>query len=112
MSTTNVLLLLVAIAAEVMATSLLKASDGLTRIRPLAGVAVGYVVAFVLLAVVLKRAPVGPVYAAWAGLGTAGAAAVGWAAFGDRLTVGGWAGIGLVIAGVVVLGLCGTHRDS
>jgi len=108
---TYAVLLLVAIACEVAATGMLKATDGLTRVRPLAGVGAGYALAFVLLALVLKRAPVGPVYAVWAGLGTAGAALVGRAAYGDRLSPVGWAGIALVVAGVVLLGLCGQPNE-
>ncbi|HJZ59759.1 MAG TPA: multidrug efflux SMR transporter [Gemmataceae bacterium] len=105
MITTDLCLLLVAIACEVAATSLLKASDGLTKFRPIIGVAAGYLTAVFLLAVILKRLPVGPVYAAWAGLGTASTAVIGRMAFKDRLPVGGWLGIGCVTAGVVLLGL-------
>ena len=101
----DALLLLAAIAFELTATSLLKASDGLTRPVPVAGVVVGYLAAFGLLAHVLKRLPVGPVYATWAGLGTAGAVIVGAVAFGDRLPAGGWLGLAPVVVGVVLLGV-------
>jgi small multidrug resistance pump len=102
---TDALLLLVAIACELSATSLLKASNGLTRLWPSVGVVIGYLAAFALLACVLKRLPVGPVYATWAGLGTTGAAVVGWLAFGDQIPTGGWIGVALVIVGVVLLGV-------
>jgi small multidrug resistance pump len=105
----DLLMLLVAIACELTATSLLKESNGLSRFWPSAGVAIGYVGAFVLLAIVLQRLPVGPVYAIWAGLGTAGAAVIGLIAYGDRLPTGGWLGVGLVMAGVVMLGLYAPH---
>jgi small multidrug resistance pump len=107
----DALLLLVAIACEVTATTLLKGSDGLTRAWHVAGVGIGYIVSVVLLTQVLKRLPVGPVYASWAGLGTAGAAAVGLTAFGERLPVGGWFGVGLVVTGVTLLGLYAPHDD-
>ena len=109
---TDAVLLLVAIAFEVSATGLLKASNGLTRFWPSAGVVVGYLTAFALLACVLKRLPVGPVYATWAGLGTAGAALIGCIAFGDRLSAAGWLGLGLVILGVILLGLFTPHSDE
>src|SRR5262249_1563132 len=107
----DALLLLVAIACEVTATTLLKGSDGLTRIWHAVGVGIGYILSVVLLTQVLKRLPVGPVYASWAGLGTAGTAAVGLAAFGERLPVGGWLGLGLVGTGGTLLGLCAPHGD-
>jgi small multidrug resistance pump len=47
--------------------------------------------------------PVGIAYAIWAGVGTALMALVGWAAFGQRLTLAGAAGIALIIVGVVVV---------
>jgi len=102
-------LLLVAIASELTATGLLKASQGLSRFWPSAGVAVGYLTSFGLLAYVLKRLPVGPVYATWAGLGTVGAVLVGRVAYGDRIPAGGWFGIALVVAGVILLGCYAPH---
>jgi small multidrug resistance pump len=106
---TDLALLLVAIACELTATSLLKESKGLSRFWPTAGVVVGYLSAFALLAMVLQRLPVGPVYAIWAGLGTAGAAMIGLVVYGERLPVGGWLGVGLVMFGVVLLGMFAPH---
>ena len=108
---TDAVLLFVAIACELAATVLLKASNGLTRFWPSAGTVVGYLAAFALLACVLKRLPVGPVYATWAGVGTAGAAVVGWYAFGDRLSTGGLIGVGFVLVGVALLGIYATPAD-
>ncbi|HEY2787415.1 MAG TPA: multidrug efflux SMR transporter [Fimbriiglobus sp.] len=108
----DLLWLLVAIVCEVGATCLLKASNGLTRFWPSVGVVVGYLTAFALLAMVLKRLPVGPVYAAWAGLGTAGAAVVGLVAYGERLPAAGWFGVALVVAGVILLGFFTPHDST
>jgi small multidrug resistance pump len=107
----DLFLLLIAIACELAATCLLKASNGLSRLWPSVGVVVGYLAAFALLAIVLKRLPVGPVYAAWAGLGTAGAAIVGLIAYGEKLPTAGWFGVGLVVAGVVLLGFYTPHEE-
>lgn len=106
-----VLLLLLGIASEVMASSMLKASRGLTRFWPVVAVLVGYLLSFLLLAIVLKRLPIGPVYASWAGLGTAGTAIIGLTAFHERVRLGGWVGIGFVITGVVLLGLFSSAND-
>ena len=101
--------LLLAIAVEVVATSLLKVSDGFTRLWPTVGSLAGYGVAFVLLAVVVRHMPVGVAYAVWAGLGTAAIAAVGVVFLDEPLTFAKIAGIVLVIGGVVTLNLGGAH---
>jgi small multidrug resistance pump len=101
--------LLFAIAFEVVATSLLKLSDGFTRLWPTVGSVTGYVAAFVLLAVVVRHVPVGVAYAMWAGLGTAAIAAVGVVFLHESITVAKVAGVLLVIGGVVLLNLGGAH---
>ncbi|MBY8870324.1 multidrug efflux SMR transporter [Micromonospora sp. PLK6-60] len=101
--------LLLAIAAEVFGTSLLKATDGFTRLWPTLGVVVSYLAAFGLLAVVVRDIPVGVAYAMWSGLGTAAIVAVGAVFLGEPLSVTKLVGVGLVIAGVVVLNLGGAH---
>jgi small multidrug resistance pump len=64
------LLLAVAIASEVLATTALKLSDGMTRGGWTAVVVIGYIASFVLLARALKmNLPVGISYAVWAGIG-------------------------------------------
>ena len=99
------LTLLAAIVAEVIGTSALKASEGFTRPGPTAVVAVGYGLAFWLLSLTLRTIPVGIAYATWSGLGIVLIAAVGWIAFGQKLD--GWAalGMGLIIAGVLIMNL-------
>ncbi len=103
------LLLALAIAAEVCATSCLKLTDGYTRLWPTLGVALGYVLSFVLLGRALTRIPVSVAYAVWSGAGTAAVAAIGAVAFGEPMGRPQWAGIALVIAGVVVLNIRGAH---
>jgi small multidrug resistance pump len=105
----RIALLRVAIACEVTAMTLLKASDGLGRLWPSVGVMLGYLGSLFLLAYALEYLPVGPVYAVWAGLGTAGASVVGMIAFGERIPAGGWLGVGFGITGVVRLGFYAPH---
>lgn len=102
-------LLLAAIVAEVIGTSLLRATEGFTRFWPSLGCVVGYGVAAVLLAQVVKEMPVGVAYAIWSAVGTALIVAVGVLLLGDRLTPPTVAGLTLVVAGVVVLNLSGAH---
>jgi small multidrug resistance pump len=97
--------LVLAISAEVVGTSLLKASEGLTRLWPTVGTIGGYVVATVLLAQAVKTVPVGVAYAMWSGLGTAAIVAIGAAFLDEPLSVPKVVGIALIIGGVVILNL-------
>ncbi|MCK9516851.1 MAG: multidrug efflux SMR transporter [Ottowia sp.] len=97
--------LALAVAAEVAATSALKASDGFSRLQPSLIVVLGYGVAFYLLALTLRSIPVGIAYAIWSGLGTVLIALAGWWLYGQRLDAAALAGIALIIAGVLVMNL-------
>jgi small multidrug resistance pump len=96
-------LLVLAIAAEVVGTLSLKASDGFSKLWPSVAVVVGYGLAFTLLAFALKTLDVGPAYALWAGLGTVGAAIGGWLIFSERLSLLTVSGIVIVVIGVVAI---------
>lgn len=95
--------LVLAIAAETIGTTALKASDGFTRLGPSAIVVVGYAVSFWFLAQVLRTIPVGIAYAIWSGLGIVFITGIAWVAFGQKLDVPAMIGIGLIIAGIVVM---------
>lgn len=97
--------LALAIVAEVVATSALKATDGFTRLGPSLVVVVGYTIAFFMLSLVLRTIPVGIAYAIWAGLGIVLVALVGVLVYGQRPDLPAVLGIGLIIAGVVVIQL-------
>lgn len=95
--------LAIAIVAEVIATSSLKASDGFTRLWPSALSVAGYGLSFFFLSLTLRSIPVGVAYAIWSGVGVALISLIAWLMFGQRLDVAGLIGIGLIVAGVVVL---------
>lgn len=95
--------LLLAIVAEVVATSALKASDGFTRLWPAVIVVVGYSVSFYCLSLVLKTIPVGITYAVWSGLGIVLITLAAWWLYGQTIDTAGLVGMGLILAGVVVL---------
>ncbi len=97
--------LALAIIAEVIATSALTASKGLTRLYPVLVMVTGYSVAFVCLAFSLKTIPVGVAYAIWSGVGVVLITGVGWVMFRQSLEPLALAGIGLILMGVVVLHL-------
>jgi len=96
-------LLAAAIAAEVMATSALKASDGFTHAWPSVIVVIGYGISFYLLAQVLKILPVGITYAIWSGVGIVLVTLIGWGVFQQRLDWPAIIGIALIMAGVLVI---------
>ena len=99
------LLLFVAIVAEVVATSALKASENFTRLIPSLLVVAGYGVAFTCLSMTLKTLPLGVAYAIWSGIGTALVAVLGWLVYRQQLDLPAIAGISLIIAGTLVLNL-------
>jgi small multidrug resistance pump len=99
------LYLTIAIAAEVIATSALKASQGFTRLGPSLVVAAGYGVAFYFLSLVLKTIPVGVAYAIWSGVGMVLIALIGWVVLKQPLDAAAMLGIALIITGVAVIQL-------
>jgi len=103
------LLLSAAIAAEVIATVSLKASDGFSRPVPSAITIVGYLISFWLLALVLKELSVGTTYAIWSAVGTAAVAVIGIAAYGESASLLKIASLGLIVLGVIGLNAAGAH---
>lgn len=101
--------LLLAIAFEVVATSLLKATDGFTRLWPTVACLAGYAAALLMLALVVRQLPVGFAYAVWAGLGTAAIAVIGVLFLDEHLSAAKVVGVLLVVGGVVTLNLGGAH---
>ena len=97
--------LAIAIVAEVIGTSTLKASEGFTRLLPSLVTAVGYGVAFYCLSHSMKTVPVGVGYAIWSGVGVVLITAIAWVAFKQRLDLPALAGMGLIVAGVLVINL-------
>jgi small multidrug resistance pump len=101
----NWLYLSIAIVAEVIATSALKASEGFTRPIPATLVVAGYGVAFYMLSLTLRTIPMGVVYAIWSGAGIVLITLVGYFMFRQRLDLPALVGIGLIVAGVLVMQL-------
>ncbi|MEU7013030.1 multidrug efflux SMR transporter [Streptomyces sp. NPDC046385] len=98
-----------AIAAEIIATTSMKYSEGFSKLVPSLITGAGYVVAFALLAQALKTLQVGTAYAVWSGVGTAAVAAIGALFLGESMNLAKIAGIVLIVAGVAVLNMGGAH---
>ena len=93
----------IAIVAEVIATSTMKATQGFSRLEPSLVVAAGYLVAFYFLSLTLRTLPVGVAYAVWSGVGIALVSLIAWLVYGQTLDGPAIVGMGLIVAGVVVL---------
>ena len=94
-----------AIVAEVIATSALKASEGFTRPGPSAIVVMGYGLAFYCLSLTLKTVPVGVAYAVWSGLGIVLITVAGYVLYRQRIDAAALIGMALIVAGVAVIQL-------
>ncbi|MEB0139994.1 MULTISPECIES: multidrug efflux SMR transporter [unclassified Undibacterium] len=99
----NWLYLGLAIFCEVIATSALKASEGFTRPWPTLLLACGYAAAFYFLSLTLRSIPVGVAYAVWSGVGVVLISLVAFVLYGQRLDLAALLGIGLIVAGVIVI---------
>ena len=95
--------LIVAIVFEVAGTSALQASQQFTRPLPTALMAACYMVAFYFLSISLKVIPVGIAYAIWSGLGIVLISTVGLVVFKQTLDTPALIGLGLIVAGVIVV---------
>lgn len=107
------LFLALAIVGEVIATTFLKFTSGERQVwwaYPIVGV--GYVFSFAMLSLTLsKGVPLGVAYALWAGIGVVLVAAISWLVFNENLTWMQLVGMGLVVAGAVLLEL-GAERAT
>lgn len=95
--------LLIAILLETLATSALQASQQFTRPLPTAVMIVGYISSFYLLTIALRVLPVGIAYAIWSALGIVLISLIGFTVFQQKMDLPALIGIGLIIAGVVVI---------
>lgn len=95
--------LVLAILFEVVATTSLKASDTLTQPVPTAVMLVSYLICFVFMSLAMRWLPVGVTYALWSGVGIVLITLVAWWRFGEVLDWPALVGIGLIVAGIVVI---------
>ncbi len=99
------LALAIAICGEVIATSALKASNEFTRLIPSIIVVAGYGTAFYFMAISMRVLPVGIMYAIWSGMGIVLVSIIGWLVYKQTLDLPSMIGMGLIIAGVIVINL-------
>jgi small multidrug resistance pump len=97
--------LAIAIVAEVIATTALKATGEFTRVGPTLIVLVGYGIAFYFLTLTLRVLPVGVTYALWSGLGIVLIAVAAALIYGQIPDLAAVIGMALIVAGVLVVNL-------
>jgi small multidrug resistance pump len=97
--------LALAIVAEVIATTALRATDGFTRALPSIIVVAGYATSFYFLSMTLRSIPMGITYAIWSGVGIVLITLAGFFIYNQRLDAPALAGMGLIVAGVLVMQL-------
>ena len=97
------LLLLIAVIAEIIGTSALKASYGLSKLYPSLLVAAAYSLSFWTMSLTLKALPVSIVYAIWSGLGIFGIAIIGVMYYGEGFGLWHFLGMSLIIVGIIIL---------
>ena len=100
------------ITADLFATSMVRLSKGFRDPVYTALALLGYVAVFLSFAKAVEKLPLGAAYATWSGLGTAGVAIVGIAAFQDRIRPTSILGIALVITGIIVMNLTGIRTEN
>ena len=99
------IMLLLAIGFETFATSLLKQSEQFTKAIPAVSCIFCYIASFFFLSHVLKSMPVGIAYAIWSAVGIVLISLIGLFGFKQHLDLPAIIGLGLIIAGVVVINL-------
>ena len=95
--------LAIAIVAEVIATTALKAADGFVRLGPSLITVAGYVIAFWCMSHAIRTVPVGLAYAIWSGAGIILITAIAWVLYKQALDAPALIGMGLILAGVLVI---------
>ncbi len=100
--------LLLAIISEVIATASIKSTEEFTNLIPSVVVIIGYCAAFYFLSLTLDEIPLGIAYAIWSAVGIVGVALIAVIFHEQRLDAGAMIGMGLIIAGIVVMRLYST----
>ncbi len=104
---TAYLLLGVSILSEIIATSMLPATEGFTKLKPSLVSIAGYVICFYCLGISLTRLNLGVAYGTWGAIGTAATPIIGYIVYRQKTTKAGVVGIILAIIGVFMLNIYG-----
>lgn len=106
------ILLSIGVVIEVLASASLKLSDGFTKPGFAVLTLACFAVAFYFMSLVVRTMPLGIAHSVWAGGGIAGVTLMGAVVFGQTLDGYAYLGIGLIMAGVVVLNALSSAAGS
>ncbi|KKB33478.1 DMT family transporter [Bacillus thermotolerans] len=107
------LYLAIAIVGELIGSSLLKASEGFSKLYPTIGLIIAFVASFFFLSLSLKTIPLNTAYAIWSGIGLVGTTIISILIWKEKINFASVAGIILILAGVVILNMFGPgHGES
>lgn len=95
--------LLIAVVAEVIATSALNASKGFSQWLPTIVSCLGYLIAIYFLALTMKSIPMGITYALWSGAGIVFISTIGWVVFKQNLDTAAMIGLVFILLGIVII---------
>lgn len=104
------LLLILAIAAEIVATTFLKYSEGFSKMMPSLVCVVSYIICYVSFSKAVTKINLGVAYATWCGAGIVVTALISFFVFKEKLTISGIFGIICIVIGCVVLNLNGNSH--
>jgi small multidrug resistance pump len=99
------LALAIAIIAEVIGTTALKASNEFSRLLPSLIVVVGYGTAFYFMSISMRVLPIGIMYAIWSGMGIVLISVLGWLVYRQTLDTPAMIGLVFIIAGVIIINM-------
>lgn len=105
-------LLAIGVSIEILASASLKLSDGFTRVGYAGLTLICFAAAFYIMSLVVRSMPLGIAYSVWAGGGIAGVTLMGAVVFGQTLDGYAYLGIGLILAGVLVLNALSTAASG
>ncbi|ALA44623.1 multidrug efflux SMR transporter [Paenibacillus jamilae] len=106
------LFLAISIVGELIGTSMLKASEGFTRLYPTLFTIVAFVISFFFISLSLKTLPLNMTYAIWSGVGAVATTLISVLIWKEKINTGSIAGIALIVIGVVVLNLFGAGHGE
>lgn len=104
--------LAIAIGSELIGSSLLKASEGFSKLYPTIGLVVAFVTSFFFLSLSLKTIPLNTAYALWSGIGIVCTTIISVLIWKEKINTASVAGIILIIAGVVILNMFGPGHGA
>lgn len=101
-------LLGMAIVFEIIATTLLKVSEGFSKLIPAAGCVVFYILCFYSFSKALLKIDLGVAYATWCAGGIVATTVIAAVVFGQKLNTVGVIAVVMIVVGCVILNLYGT----